>query len=104
MSALWNELHKAVTVGEYVEYVDKGEQPWETALMGTREDCQQGHHTADNQGLCWWCGVIVEQDWWDLYTGKKTDEQGGNQTANVDGSESAGLPSTVNANSRKPAN
>jgi len=33
----------------------------------TREDCKNGIHTSDNQGLCWWCGTIVNQEWWDAY-------------------------------------
>lgn len=41
------------------------------AEHGTREACQEGRHTADNQGLCWWCGTIVEIDWWEHYIGKR---------------------------------
>lgn len=38
--------------------------------MPTKEDCQQrGEHTTDNQGLCWWCGKIVDQYLYDQYFG-----------------------------------
>lgn len=37
--------------------------------MATREDCERGYHTADNQGLCWWCGTLVEPEWWEAYAG-----------------------------------
>jgi hypothetical protein len=39
--------------------------------MGTKADCKSGNHTADNQGLCWWCGLIVEPDWWAAYIGER---------------------------------
>ena len=38
--------------------------------MGTQADCLRGEHTADNQGLCWWCGLLVEPDWWAHYIGE----------------------------------
>lgn len=37
--------------------------------MATREDCERGYHTTDNQGLCWWCGALVEPEWWEAYAG-----------------------------------
>lgn len=41
--------------------------------MGTKQDCQLGEHTADNQGLCWWCGTVVEPEWYAAYTGERHD-------------------------------
>ncbi len=38
--------------------------------MGTREDCKNDHHTVDNQGLCYWCGKLLEPDWWEAYAGE----------------------------------
>jgi hypothetical protein len=36
--------------------------------MPTREQCQnEGIHTLDNQGLCHWCGELLEPDFWDHY-------------------------------------
>lgn len=29
--------------------------------MGTKEQCRQGEHTWDNQGLCWWCGKTAAE-------------------------------------------
>jgi hypothetical protein len=43
--------------------------------MGTRQDCLDGQHTSDNQGLCWWCGTMVNQDWNDEYYGVSKSEQ-----------------------------
>lgn len=43
-------------------------------MMGTREDCKRGEHTSDNQGLCWWCGVVVHQDWLDAYYGQTAEK------------------------------
>lgn len=39
--------------------------------MGTKEDCKNGHHTTDNQGLCHWCGKLLNPDWWEAYAGKR---------------------------------
>lgn len=38
-------------------------------MNGTKEDCEKGNHTSDNQGLCWWCGTMVNPEWWDAYIG-----------------------------------
>lgn len=35
--------------------------------MPTREECNQGIHTVDNQGLCHWCGTLLEPEWYDHY-------------------------------------
>lgn len=40
--------------------------------MGTLLDCRNGAHTLDNQGLCHFCGVVVNPDWWRYYTEEKT--------------------------------
>lgn len=37
--------------------------------MPTREDCKQGIHTLDNQGLCHWCGELLDQHLWAAYFG-----------------------------------
>lgn len=37
--------------------------------MPTREECEQGQHTVDNQGLCHWCGLLMEPDWYAEYLG-----------------------------------
>jgi hypothetical protein len=37
--------------------------------MGTREDCKNGDCTSDNQGFCWWCGSLVNPDWYEAYCG-----------------------------------
>ena len=37
--------------------------------MPTRKDCEAGEHTSDTQGLCWHCGVVVNQDWYDAAMG-----------------------------------
>jgi hypothetical protein len=39
--------------------------------MGTRADCKAGEHTSDNQGLCWFCGTVVNPEWWRSYRGKE---------------------------------
>lgn len=43
--------------------------------MGTRQDCKRGEHTCDNQGLCWWCGKVMNQEWFDEYNGTTTPEK-----------------------------
>lgn len=52
--------------------------------MGTREDCQQGHHTCDNQGLCWWCGKLLEPTWWEAYAGYPHPDTEGQSDDNSD--------------------
>jgi hypothetical protein len=43
--------------------------------MGTKADCESGEHTVDNQGLCYWCGKVLNQDWNDFYmNGNETTE------------------------------
>jgi len=42
--------------------------------MGTKQDCRRGEHTSDDQGLCWWCGCVVNQEWWDAYCGADDDQ------------------------------
>jgi len=37
---------------------------------GTRTACERGAHTSDNQGLCHWCGALVNPDWWEAYAGE----------------------------------
>ena len=41
--------------------------------MPTKQDCKNGEHTSDNQGLCWWCGCVVNQDGWDDFVGIAVD-------------------------------
>jgi len=30
------------------------------------------NHVADNQGLCYWCGIILNEDRWFYYLGRKS--------------------------------
>ena len=29
--------------------------------MPTKQECKQGTHTMDNQGMCHWCGTLVDE-------------------------------------------
>lgn len=44
--------------------------------MGTREDCENGHCTSDNQGFCWWCGNLINPDWYEAYITPEAEESG----------------------------
>lgn len=37
--------------------------------MPTKAECQQGIHTLDNQGLCHWCGKLLDPHLWEEYIG-----------------------------------
>lgn len=50
--------------------------------MPTREDCQAGEHTSDNQGLCHFCGTMVNPDWYAHYMGEDCDQEQRQQDAN----------------------
>ena len=38
-------------------------------LMPTKQECKQGIHSVDNQGLCWWCGTVVDVYLYEEYFG-----------------------------------
>lgn len=37
--------------------------------MPTKADCENGTHTLDNQGLCHWCGELLDPHLWEAYIG-----------------------------------
>lgn len=39
--------------------------------MATLQDCRRCHHTTDNQGLCHFCGRVVNEDYYEAYFGMK---------------------------------
>lgn len=39
--------------------------------MTTAKDCKRGRHTTDNQGLCHFCGIITNYDYYEAYFGTK---------------------------------
>ena len=43
--------------------------------MGTKQDCENGSCTVDNQGLCWWCGRLLEPEWWEAYAGEPHEDE-----------------------------
>lgn len=43
--------------------------------MPTKAECKNGVHTLDNQGLCHWCGKLLDPYLWGIYTGESNGKQ-----------------------------
>ena len=45
-------------------------------------NCKDGNHCVDNQGLCHWCGILLNPEWWSFYVDGPAVQQSNNELEN----------------------